>query len=242
MLVEFDGAVVEAEGSRILGPVSLSLSERKVALLGENGSGKSTLLRCLNGLVTPTYGFVRVGGFDTLDDPVTIRSRVSLVLSNPDAQLLMPTIGEDIDLSLAAARRLRRKSRDDVVEHAIPGDARQVLAELGIDIDPDRAVSTLSGGQKQLVAIASVLATRPRLLLCDEPTTRLDLGWRTAISQLLLELPIPTIIATHDLELAGQCERALVIHNGLIEWDGAPAEAIEFYRDLMAQRRITHHG
>ncbi len=239
MRIEFDGVVVEADGTRILGPLSLTISERRVAVLGENGSGKSTFLRCLNGLATPSYGFVRVGGFDTVDEPATIRAHVSLVLANPDSQILMPTIGEDIDLSLATARRLRHKRPDS---QPIPGDARQVLSDFGIDLEPDRAVSTLSGGQKQLVAFASVLATKPQLLLCDEPTTRLDLGWRAAISQLLLELPVPTVIATHDLELANQCQRALVIHDGVVAWDGNPAEAIDFYSDLMSRRRTVQHG
>jgi biotin transport system ATP-binding protein len=180
-----------------------------------------------------------VGGFDTVDEPATIRSHVSLVLANPDSQILMPTIGEDIDLSLATARRLRHKRPDS---RPIPRDARQVLGDFGIRLEPDRAVSTLSGGQKQLVAIASVLATKPQLLLCDEPTTRLDLGWRAAISRLLLELPVPTVIATHDLELASQCERALVIHDGVVAWDGNPAEAIDFYSDLMSRRRTVQYG
>lgn len=218
-----------AEGPvRVLHPISLRLTERRVALIGANGSGKSTLARMLNGLIEPTAGEVRVRAgdapasgadadvdtdarwLDTRRDGAAVRRLVGFVFTDPAAQLVMPTALEDIALSL---RRSRSSKRERIAA------ARAALARFGLEELADRSVHSLSGGQQQLLAIAGVLATDPGILIADEPTTLLDLRNSRRITELLLGLPQQLIVATHDLELAARCDRVIVIADGRVVHD-----------------------
>ncbi|XPP26937.1 MAG: energy-coupling factor ABC transporter ATP-binding protein [Leucobacter sp.] len=248
------GVVVsDPDGDRtILQPTSLEFREHRIALIGANGSGKSTLARLLNGLVEPSTGSVQVaqgaaaaGGspdglraeaetaapagqrwLDTRRDGAAVRRLVGFVFTNPAAQLVMPTVIEDVALSL---RRLHRGKADRLAA------ARAALDRFGLGELADRSVHTLSGGQQQLLAIASVLATDPAILIADEPTTLLDLRNSRLVTETLLGLPQQLIVATHDLELAAGCERVLVVESGAVAFDTAaagadPAEAVDWYR------------
>lgn len=209
----------------ILRPVSLTLSEHRVAVIGANGSGKSTLARLINGLVTPSTGRVLVNGLDTVKHGTKVRSQVGFLFADADAQIVMPTPLEDVALSL---RRLglTRSERDD--------RAHEVLVRFGLGWLATAPVQALSGGQKQLLAIASVLAVEPQILVCDEPTTRLDLRWRHYVDELLAALPQQLIHVTHDLDAAALTERCLVIADGSVLADGQGDWAVEQYREHAA--------
>ncbi|AEI12413.1 energy-coupling factor ABC transporter ATP-binding protein [Cellulomonas gilvus] len=213
--------------TRLLGPVSLRLTERRIAVIGANGSGKSTFARLLNGLVLPSAGHVRVDGLDTDADGPAVRRRVGFVFTDPDAQIVMPTPLEDVALSLRrlepdAARRDER--------------ARDALARVGLAERAELPVHALSGGQRQLLALTSVLATSPDVLVCDEPTTLLDLRWRDVVDELLASLPQQVVEVTHDLEAALRADRVLMVDDGDVVHDGEPAEAVARYRALMRDR------
>ena len=210
--------------TRLLGPVTARLTEPRIAIVGANGSGKSTLARLLNGLVLPSSGTVRVGGLDTRDHGPAVRRRVGFVFTDPDAQLVMPTPVEDVALSL-------RRDVPDARER--DARAREALARVGIADRADLPVHALSGGQRQLLALTSVLATGPDVLVCDEPTTLLDLRWRSVVDDLLARLPMQVVVVTHDLELALRADRVLVVDDGVVVHDGEPAAAVTAYRDLM---------
>ena len=218
---------------QVLAPTTLTLAEHRIALIGANGSGKSSLARLLNGLVLPTSGSVRVRAetrstlpaagstsppehrwLDTARDGAAVRRQVGFVFTNPATQLVMPTVIEDVALSLR--RQHPRKADRLAAAHA-------ALARFGLEHLADRSVHTLSGGQQQLLAIASVLAVEPAILIVDEPTTLLDLRNSRRISELLLGLPQQLIVATHDLELAARCDRVLVIADGRVVRDSASA-------------------
>lgn len=229
----------------ILEPTTLTLAERHISIIGANGSGKSTLARLLNGLIVPSSGTVRVTGrggqtlvgagsttpkpndphqhetFDTASQGAKVRRLVGFVFTDPAAQVVMPTAVEDIALSL---RRTHPKKADRLAA------AREALAKFGLEDLADRSVHSLSGGQKQLLAIASVLATNPEVLVADEPTTLLDLRNSRRIHEVLGGLSQQVIVATHDLELAAQADRTLVVDAARVVFDGLPADAIEFYR------------
>lgn len=211
----------------ILAPTTLNLTERRVAVIGANGSGKSTLARLVNGLVLPTSGYVRVNGLDSHDDGRAVRRQVGFVFSDADSQLVMPTPLEDVALSL---RRLRlgRRERED--------RAREILDRFHLAHLADVSVHALSGGQKQLLALAGVLATEPQVLVCDEPTTLLDLRWRTHVNDLLAGLDQQVVHVTHDLDAAARADRVLVVDQGQVVCDGDAATAVAFYRDLMTRR------
>lgn len=223
--------VIDAQGEeqQILRPLTLTLGEHRIALIGANGSGKSTILRLLNALVIPAEGRVEVGSWDTTRHARQIRQRVGFVFTDPDAQLVMPTAVEDIMLSLRirGVKSAQRRER-----------AEQVLADFGLLDRAHVPVHQLSGGQKQLLALATVLATDPDLVVCDEPTTLLDLRHSQKMLARLFAMPQQLIFATHDLDFAARADRVLVIMDGAIAFDGAPALAIDYYRAAMAQQEV----
>ncbi|SDD31322.1 biotin transport system ATP-binding protein [Sanguibacter gelidistatuariae] len=208
----------------ILEPTTVTLTERRVAVIGANGSGKSTFARLINGLVLPTSGYVRVNGLDSHDDGRAVRRQVGFVFSDADAQLVMPTPLEDVTLSLRRLRLGRRERADR---------AREILDRFALTHLADVSVHALSGGQKQLLALAGVLATEPAVLVCDEPTTLLDLRWRTRVNDLLAGLDQQLLHVTHDLEAAARADRVLVIDRAHVVFDGDPASAVAHYRELM---------
>jgi biotin transport system ATP-binding protein len=211
----------------ILHPVTCELTERRVAVIGANGSGKSTLARLVNGLATPSSGRVLVDGLDTVRDGAAVRRRVGFVFTDPDAQLVMPTPREDVALSL---RRL------DLDRAARDARVAAVLGRFGLADRAEVSVHALSGGQKQLLALAGVLATEPSVVVCDEPTTLLDLRWRRVVDDLLDGLDQQVLQVTHDLDAAARADRVLVVDGGRVVFDGAAREGVARYRDLMAVR------
>ena len=223
--IELDDVTVTAPAAQgevlILDRVTATLTEQRVALIGANGSGKSTLARLVNGLVEPTSGEVRLDGLDVATHGREVRRRVGFVFTNPTAQLVMPTVAEDVALSLR--RHLRdREARDQRVF--------EVLTSFGLDAFADASVHTLSGGQQQLLALAGVLACEPSVVVADEPTTLLDLRNATEVADRLFALDQQLLLVTHDLELATRCERVLVVEDGRIRFDGPSDEAVDFYR------------
>jgi biotin transport system ATP-binding protein len=232
-LIELRGVVVEvpvdddphAPPRRLLGPLDLRLDERRVTVIGANGSGKSTLLRLLNGLVLPSSGTVCLAGRDTRSEGAAVRRQVAFAFTDPLSQLVMPTGREDVELSL------RRTHRDRSARRAA---AEATLERFGLLDLADQSIYDLSGGERQLMALAAVLATEPRLLVLDEPSTLLDLRNTLLLRRLLVELPQSVVMATHDLDLALEAERTLVVDRGIIVFDGAPADAVAHYRALSA--------
>ncbi|WP_307866562.1 energy-coupling factor ABC transporter ATP-binding protein [Leucobacter chromiisoli] len=216
----------------MLSPTTLSLSERRISVIGANGSGKSTLARLLNGLVEPTAGSVRVRAdaeapwLDTVHDGPAVRRLVGFVFTDPGAQLVMPTAAEDVALSLRRTVKGKRERRAAAVE---------TLDRFGLSHLADRSVHTLSGGQRQLLAIASVLATDPAILVADEPTTLLDLRNSRMIGDLLMGLPQQLVVVTHDLGLAARADRTLVVDDARVVFDGDPRDAVDFYTEMSAR-------
>lgn len=205
----------------LLHPTSVELTEHRVALIGGNGSGKSTFARLLNGLVEPTGGTVTVDGLDTVEDGPAVRRKVGFVFTNPDAQLVMPTCLEDVALSLRRSIRDKRRRT---------ARAREILQEIGLGDKADTTVHALSGGQKQMLALAGVLATEPSVLVADEPTTLLDLRNTRLVADRLFALPQQLVLVTHDLDLALRCDRVLVVDDARVVLDAEPARAVAFYQ------------
>jgi biotin transport system ATP-binding protein len=217
--------VRHAFGARqVLDGIDLDLPERRVGVVGANGSGKSTFARLLNGLVLPDRGTVEVDGLDTRRDGAAVRRRVGFVFTDPDAQIVMPTVAEDVALSL-------RRSPDSPSQRAQRVSA--ALAAVGLSGFDDRPAHLLSGGEKQLLALASVLVAEPAVLVCDEPTTLLDLRNTRRVVDILLGLPQQLVLVTHDLDVLAPFERVLVFDRGRVVADGAAATAVGAYRALV---------
>ncbi|NUR93427.1 MAG: ABC transporter ATP-binding protein [Nonomuraea sp.] len=224
-MIEFADVRVRLGDRDVLRGVSATLSERRVGVVGANGSGKSTLARLINGLALPTSGQVTVLGHDTRRQAARIRRRVGFLFTDPDEQIFMPTVAEDVAFSL----RRKGLAREEV-EHRV----REVLTRYGLGGHADHPAHHLSGGQKQLLALCSVMVLEPDILVMDEPTTLLDLRHSRQVAALLRELPQQVVAVTHDLPLLAGFDRVLVLDEGRVVADGPPAEAIGHYTELMA--------
>ncbi|GAB3554948.1 energy-coupling factor ABC transporter ATP-binding protein [Arthrobacter tumbae] len=225
-MIRFIDAAVQADHPaprQILAPLNLSLAERRISIIGANGSGKSTLLKLMNSLVLPTSGRVTVDGLDTARKGPAVRRSVAFMFTDPLSQLVMPTGREDVELSL------RRRHRNREERRTAAGD---VLARFGLAHLADQSVYDLSGGERQLLALATVLACDPAVLVADEPTTLLDLRNEERVRRLFLDLTQQVIFTTHSLDFALQAERTLVVDSGRVVFDGAPADAVAAYRNL----------
>ncbi|CAM3757390.1 MULTISPECIES: energy-coupling factor ABC transporter ATP-binding protein [Tsukamurella] len=218
----------------VLRGVSAELAERRIGVIGANGSGKSTLARTFNGLVVPDRGTVETLGLDVRKHRTEVRSQVGFMFADASAQIVMPTPAEDVALSLRP--RGRRRSRPDGAQSArIAARVTEILSEFGLADHADAPAQLLSSGQKQMLAFASVLVTEPKILVCDEPTTLLDLRNVLKVRARLAALEQQVILLTHHLELLDDFDRVLVMDDGAIVFDGAPAPAIAAYRELAAQ-------
>lgn len=209
----------------VLRDVDLELTQRRIGIVGSNGSGKSTLARMINGLVIPDSGTVEVNGLDTKRKTRAVRKEVGFVFTDPDRQIIMPTVGEDVALSLSRGKLSKAQVEERVGE---------VLARFGLAGHADHPAQKLSGGQKQLLALASILVTEPSIIVADEPTTLLDLRNSAMIRGVFAELQQQLIVVSHDLELLSDFDRVIVIDDGRVVADGLPAETIGHYRTLMA--------
>ena len=189
----------------------------KVALLGLNGAGKSTLMLLTNGLLLPSEGEVTVNGISTKSKELReIRKTVGLVFQNPDDQLFMHTVKEDIAFG-PRNMNLTEEEIEARVEKALRLTATENLA----DCHP----FDLSGGQKKSVSIATVLSMDPELIVMDEPTSGLDYKATQNFIDIVESLAQSVILSTHDMELAKRlCSRALVLKNGELIYDGPISE------------------
>lgn len=212
------------EPKSLLQDVTLELTEQRIGVIGANGSGKSTLLRLINGLVQPSSGTVSVDGADTVRTVRAVRRKVGFVFTDPLSQLVMPTGREDVELSL------RRPVRNGPERRR---QAEAALERLGLLPLADQSIYELSGGERQLMALAAVLAVNPSVLVLDEPSTLLDLRNRELLRRTLSGLDQQIVMSTHGLDLALEMDRVLVVEAGRVVFDGGPAAAVDAYRALV---------
>ncbi|GAA3948665.1 ABC transporter ATP-binding protein [Microbacterium soli] len=217
--IRCEGVGLTVDDAVLLHDVDLALTARRTAIIGANGSGKSTFARMFNGLRAPNAGRMRVHGLDPSQHASSLRRHVGFVFTNPEAQILMPTPAEDVALSLPHLSREERAQR-----------VAEILEEYGLADRSDVPASGLSGGQRQLLAIASVLATEPGLVVADEPTTLLDLRNSRRVGELLLSLETPLVVVTHDLDLAARCDLVVWFDDGTVRQLGDPVEVTAAYR------------
>ena len=217
--------VTHSYGDRmVLRAVSATLTERRIAVIGANGSGKSTFARLLNGLVVPQQGEVRVSGLSTRSDAAAVRRIVGFVFTDPDAQIVMQTVTEDVAFGLRRRKLGPAESQRRVFA---------ALSDIGLEIFADHPAHLLSGGEKQLLALCSVLVTEPQVLVCDEPTTLLDRRNSRRVLEILDRLPQQVILVTHHLESVADYDRVLVFDEGALVADGDPQAAVDHYRALV---------
>jgi cobalt/nickel transport system ATP-binding protein len=215
------------DGHEALHAIDLRIGRgERVALLGPNGAGKTTLVLHLNGILTARRGHLTVAGL-----PVTrpnlreIRRRVGIVFQDPDDQLFMPTVAEDVAFGPA---------NFGVSGYELDARVDAALAAVDMAAHRDRSPLNLSGGQRRRVALATVLACEPEILVLDEPSSNLDPVARRELAEVLLRLDATMLMVTHDLPFALQlCPRSVVLDDGRVVADGPT-------RELLADTDLLH--
>ena len=204
------------DGNQALYGVNLSIQKgERVALLGPNGAGKTTLVMHMNGIHPTSHGSIHVAGqlvdSKNKESIKQIRSKVGIVFQDPDDQLFMPTVGEDVAFG-PYNMGLRDAELSKVVDEA--------LELVGMSEFKDRPPHHLSFGQRRRVAVATVLAMKPEILILDEPSSNLDPASRRELADILRSLDITIVMVTHDLPYAFElCERSVILSGGIIVAD-----------------------
>jgi cobalt/nickel transport system ATP-binding protein len=228
-----DLAFAYPDGNQALFGVNLTVGQgERVALLGPNGAGKTTLVMHMNGIHPAAHGEVRVAGqlVDASDKANlrSIRSKVGIVFQDPDDQLFMPTVGEDVAFG-PYNMGVRGEELEKVVVEA--------LELVGMTEFKDRPPHHLSFGQRRRVAVATVLAMKPEILVLDEPSSNLDPASRRELADILRSLAITIVMVTHDLPYALElCERAVILSGGIIVADKKTREILGDKNLLEAHR------
>ncbi len=222
------------DGHQALFGVNLEIKKgERVALLGPNGAGKTTLVLHLNGIIPTQQGSVTIGE-TFLDAKNTetlkhVREKVGIVFQDPDDQLFMPTVGEDVAFGPYNSG-LRGIELDRVVDEA--------LGKVGMLDFKDRPPHHLSFGQRRRVAVATVLAMNPEILVLDEPSSNLDPASRRELAEILRALDVTVLLVTHDLPYALElCERSVILANGVIVADQKTKELFA-NQNLLADNRL----
>ncbi|GAB1822962.1 energy-coupling factor ABC transporter ATP-binding protein [Herbidospora sp. RD11066] len=226
-----DLAYAYPDGTQALFGVTLSIARgERVALLGPNGAGKTTLVMHLNGILTPGHGEVSVAGLPVRKENLKeVRRRVGLIFQDPDDQLFMPTVREDVAFGPA---NMGLRGAD--LEHAVV----TALEKVGMADAIDRPPHHLSFGQRRRVAVATVLAMDPEILVLDEPSSNLDPASRRELAEILKSLDVTVLMVTHDLPYAMElCDRSVILSGGVIAADG-PTHEILADGDLLAEHRL----
>ncbi|WP_328400801.1 energy-coupling factor ABC transporter ATP-binding protein [Nocardia sp. NBC_00403] len=219
--IVFDSVGHHFGDRKVLRNIDLRICERRVGIIGSNGSGKSTLARMINGLLRPTSGTVTVDGVDAARQGAQVRRKVGFVFTDPDTQIVMPTVSEDLAFSLR---------RTGLSKQEVAARVEELLVRFGLAEHAEHPSHLLSGGQKQLLAIGAVLIRRPEVIIADEPTTLLDLRNARVVAAALDSVDQQVIVVTHQLSLLESFERVIVIDDGAVAFDGIPSEAVPAYR------------
>ncbi|WP_422748218.1 energy-coupling factor ABC transporter ATP-binding protein [Mycobacterium sp. WMMD1722] len=222
---------VYPDGHTALDGVDIEVAPgERVAVLGPNGAGKTTLMLHLNGVLTASGGTVTIGGTPVSRTTLPgIRRRVGLVFQDPDDQLFMPTVAQDVAFGPA-----NFGVRGDELAERV----RRALQTVSLSQAADRSPTHLSAGQRRRAALATVLACEPEILVLDEPSANLDPLARRELAETLRSLPATMLIVTHDLPYAAQlCERAVVMDGGRVVADG-PVGTILADSQLLAAHRL----
>ena len=217
MLKLHEVTVIYPDKTKAIDGVSFTLGEgENIALTGENGAGKTSLLLSVLGIPEPVSGTIEAGGIQLNKKTVNeIRKQIGLVFQNPDDQLFMPRVYDDVAFGCR---------NHGLSEGEIKTRVDETLARLDISRLRERSSLKLSAGEKRMAAIATVLAMEPSILLFDEPTAFLDPKAKRVLAEALRTLPHPKIIATHDMAFAAEiCNRVIVLKDGRIAADGGPS-------------------
>ena len=224
------------DGYKALNEISFDLEEGdSLGILGPNGAGKTTLILHLNGILGEMDGSIKLNNLEFVEDNLAeIRKTVGVVFQDPDDQLFMPTVLEDVMFGPKNFGFSEETSREN---------AEEALKMVGMNDYQEKAPHHLSFGQKRKVAIASVLASKPQLLVLDEPSSNLDPSSRRELIDILLSLEISIVLVTHDLPMALEiCPKSIVVNSGLITENGKTKDLLTNNKVMKENRLELPYG
>jgi biotin transport system ATP-binding protein len=214
--------------------LNLQLSEPRIGLIGDNGAGKTSLFRLACGLDAPHEGSVTVQGMDAFRINAHHPNTVGMMFQNPDDQIIFPTVQEELALSLTSHAGMDRR--------AAQAQAREFLASRGLQDWAERAISSLSHGQRQHVCWLAILLSAPALILLDEPFASLDLPSQSLLHQDIARAPQQVIASTHVLDHLQAFDRVIWLDKGRVRADGEPSVVCREYRADVASRARLRSG
>ena len=224
------------DGYKALNEISFDLEEGdSLGILGPNGAGKTTLILHLNGILGEMDGAIKMNNLEFVEDNLAeIRKTVGVVFQDPDDQLFMPTVLEDVMFGPKNFGFSEEASREN---------AEEALKMVGMNDYKEKAPHHLSFGQKRKVAIASVLESKPQLLVLDEPSSNLDPSSRRELIDILLSLEISIVLVTHDLPMALEiCPKSIVVNRGLITENGKTKDLLTNNKVMKENRLELPYG
>lgn len=228
-MIALTSASVTLQGRQVLAPLTLTLDQRRIGIIGQNGSGKTTLLRLIAGLIPASAGSLTVHGASP-NDRRAMLARIGIVFQNPDAQILFPTVAEEIAFGLRQMGQTAAAARSAALD---------LLAREGRSPWADAPTHTLSGGQRHYLCLLSVLAMAPKTLLLDEPFAGLDMPTQIRLMRRLDGLEAQIITISHDPATMQHADRVIWLHGGRVQADGPAGSVLPAYvqamRDLGAQ-------
>lgn len=225
--------------TQVFDGLSLQLTEKRIGVIGNNGAGKSSLFRLLCGLEQPQSGQVLIDDTPLQEARQNKPGLVGLMFQNPDDQIIFPTVEEELALGLRPQGLNKQQAR---------AKARELLAARGLEHWAERAVGSLSQGQRQQVCWLSLLIAAPQLLLLDEPFASLDLPGQARLAQDIAAAPQQVLVSTHVLDHVRDFERVIWLEQGRLLGDGAGREVCRAYEEAVKQQLAqpnaagVHHG
>ncbi len=225
MTVVFEDVEYSPQGTHVLGPLSLEISERRIGIVGRNGSGKSSFSRLLAGLIAPNVGKVKVNNVDVLKDRKAALATIGIIFQNPDHQIIFPTVGEEIEFGLQQMGLSRERAAEK---------AALTLSYHNRSHWIDRSTHILSQGQRHFVCLMSVLAMEPKTIVLDEPYAGLDIATSLQLHRWLDGLEQQIILITHDPERLKDFDRVLWLEKGQLKQDGLAKNVLpEFNAEMI---------
>ncbi len=225
-MIALHTASVTLQGREVLAPLTLTLTEPRIGIIGRNGSGKTTFLRLISGLIPASGGIVSVHG-ENPNNRRAMLGAIGIVFQNPDAQILFPTVAEEI------AFGLRQMGQSAAQAQAA---ALALLSAEGRAHWADAPTHTLSGGQRHYLCLLSVLAMHPKTILLDEPFAGLDMPTQIRLARRLAALPQQIITISHDAASMGGADRVIWLEGGRVQADGSPAAVLPAFIAAMQER------
>ena len=208
----------------ILKNINLKLTDKKIGIIGHNGSGKSSFLKCLNGLNQNIKGKIEFKNLEIYKNLEKIRTKIGFIFQNPEHQIIFPSVREELEFGLKNLLNYSIKQRNEKVD--------MILEKFHFFHKKEYSVYELSGGEKRVLSLLSVLVLEPETILFDEPTTYLDLAYKLTFLKLIENLNQQMIIATHDLELLENFDRVLVFSDGQVIYDNTAKNSILYYKKM----------